>query len=63
MCGETRIPRDVCAGNTLPGETYHCDTGYTVSVVPPKGLFIQIVQHDAVAFLAYGRMFAGMDPI
>ena len=28
MCGETRIPRDMCAGNTLPGETYtyHCDT-------------------------------------
>ena len=22
MCGETRIPRDMCAGNTLPGETY-----------------------------------------
>jgi len=26
VCGETRIPRDMCAGNTLPGETYyHCD--------------------------------------
>ena len=22
MCGETSIPRDMCAGNTLPGETY-----------------------------------------
>ena len=22
MCGETRIPRDMCVGNTLPGETY-----------------------------------------
>ena len=21
MCGETRIPRDMCAGNTIPGET------------------------------------------
>ena len=21
MCGETRIPRDMCAGNTHPGET------------------------------------------
>ena len=29
MCGETHIPWDMCAGNTLPGETYvyHCDTG------------------------------------
>ena len=22
MCGETRIPRDMCAGNTIPGETH-----------------------------------------
>ena len=29
MCGETRIPRDMCAGNTLPGETY-----ITVTAVP-----------------------------
>ena len=29
MCGETRIPRDMCAGNTLPGETY-------ITVTPPS---------------------------
>ena len=22
MCGETRIPRDMCAGNTIPGKTH-----------------------------------------
>ena len=22
MCGELRIPRDMCAGNTIPGETH-----------------------------------------
>ena len=22
MCGETHIPRDMCAGNTIPGETH-----------------------------------------
>ena len=27
MCGETRIPRDMYAGNTLPEETYITDTG------------------------------------
>ena len=21
MCGDTRIPRDTCAGHTIPGET------------------------------------------
>ena len=29
MCGETHIPRDMCAGNTLPGETY-------ITVTTPK---------------------------
>ena len=33
MCGETRIPRDMCAGNTLPGETY-------ITVTPERnGIF------------------------
>ena len=28
MCGETRIPRDMCAGkHTTRGNTYHYDTG------------------------------------
>jgi len=32
VCGETRIPRDMCAGKRDPrGNTYHCDTGFCVS--------------------------------
>ena len=28
MCGETRIPRDMCAGkHATQGNTYHYDTG------------------------------------
>ena len=33
MCGETRIPRDMCAGNTLPGETY-------ITVTPVTDFFM-----------------------
>ena len=33
MCGETRIPRDMCAGNTLPGETYITVTPANLSTV------------------------------
>ena len=33
--GETRIPRDMCAGNTLPGETYITVTTVT-SLAPTK---------------------------
>ena len=42
MCGETRIPRDMCAGNTLPGETYITVTpelAYKVEKFAFAGLF------------------------
>ena len=40
MCGETRIPRDMCAGNTLPGETY---IAVTAALLPrPKPIEIPI---------------------
>ena len=39
MCGETRIPRDMCAGNTLPGETYITVTPALVLAAQPDRFF------------------------
>ena len=34
MCGETRIPRDMCAGkHATRGNTYHYDTGLKLNLV------------------------------
>ena len=34
MCGETRIPKDMCAGNTLPEETH-------ITVTPAQSCFLK----------------------
>ena len=41
MCGETRIPRDMCAGKHYTwGNTYHYDTGIDVKM---RGIFTTIL--------------------
>ena len=59
MCGETRIPRDMCAGNTHPGETQ-------IPVTPPfssvtqwsktlKGVLNDFTFMNLLIYLVYGR--------
>ena len=37
MCGDTRIPRDTCAGHTIPGDTHPCNTGHRYPALPDYG--------------------------
>ena len=43
MCGETRIPRDMCAGNTHPWETY-------ITVTPDKICLVRMC-YDLAKFV------------
>ena len=59
MCGEIRIPRDMCAGNTLPGETYITVTADPILVLGCIVLYhMRILYHTrmvhTICVYAYG---------
>ena len=53
MCGETGIPRDMCAGNMKPGgNTHPCDSDFTVNknLVKLNPVNINIIFSNTNAF-------------
>ena len=56
MCGETRIPKDMCAGNTIPGETHIIVT--PVILVNVYMLSVQVMKRTIKLLPLLGRHLA-----
>ena len=55
MCGDTRIPRDICAGNTIPGETRR-----RIPVTLKKLGYLSNENSDSYHFSYFYKSFRGV---